>query len=90
MFYHSTITKYIAKEGDELIALREYMQGEKWAVTKAYADGTRNPDMSRYTWEETDGVPVDAGRVGDFWSTCPIFGQTQYTLFIRRNHGTGA
>jgi hypothetical protein len=84
MFYHSTITEYVANKGDELIALREYMQGEKWAVTSAYADGTRNPDMRRYDWKEIDCIPEGAEVAGEYYGHCPIYGKTFYTLFIRR------
>ena len=72
---YSVISEYNVKEGTTIYALRQLSSADRDGLhgTEAFvakADGSRNPDLSRYDWKPIRCLPdnVDVNLVGHFTS----------------------
>ena len=63
--HYSVITEFRHEKGKRLFQLREYMQGDDFGLLTAISDGSRNPDMSRFDWQEIECMSLRSRNLDD-------------------------
>ena len=83
--HYSVITEFRHENGKRLFQLREYMQGVDFGLLTAISDGSRNPDMSRFDWQEIECMSpeVETWMIGT-QRKCPKYGDTNFILFVEK------